>query len=213
MSGHQAWRLVALAAVAAATVHAANATATTIAPSIADARVNCDPFCNRLTITGTNGSERLAVERDEGKHRLRITNSNGPLNAGPRCEQVADRVASCHLRPGWDLDSILNDGTDALTLQVSLPTGDTRGGIGDDSLIGSSADDTGLIGGSGKDRLVGRAGRDRLYGDSGSDKIDAVDGERDRVIDCGRGSRDVAIVDHRDPAPTGCETVRRRHRP
>jgi len=45
-----------------------------------------------------------------------------------------------------------------------------------------------LIGDSGKNALLGQPGRDELYGNGGDDIIDARDGVRDFVIQCGRGT-------------------------
>ena len=44
-----------------------------------------------------------------------------------------------------------------------------------------------LIGDSGKNALLGQPGEDELYGNGGDDIIDARDGVRDFVIQCGRG--------------------------
>ena len=44
-----------------------------------------------------------------------------------------------------------------------------------------------LIGDSGKNSLLGQPGVDRFYGNGGDDVIDARDGVRDEVIQCGRG--------------------------
>jgi Ca2+-binding RTX toxin-like protein len=44
-----------------------------------------------------------------------------------------------------------------------------------------------LIGDSGKNSMLGQPGVDRFYGNGGDDVIDARDGVRDEVIQCGRG--------------------------
>lgn len=44
-----------------------------------------------------------------------------------------------------------------------------------------------LIGDSGKNSMLGQPGVDRFYGNGGDDVIDARDGARDEVIQCGRG--------------------------
>ncbi|WP_143671240.1 calcium-binding protein [Streptomyces sp. Ru87] len=56
------------------------------------------------------------------------------------------------------------DGDDLL----SAPDYGATGGAGNDTLIGTDADDT-LYGGTGHDSLLGRAGDDTLYGNSGND--------------------------------------------
>ena len=51
-----------------------------------------------------------------------------------------------------------------------------------------SFDNDVLIGDSGKNALLGQPGQDELYGNGGDDILDARDGVRDFVIQCGRGT-------------------------
>lgn len=81
---------------------------------------------------------------------------------------------------------------------------DFYGGAGNDVLIGRGQPDY-LDGGAGNDKIVGGAGKDDLYGGPGNDLLDARDGHRDGVIDCGPGRKDKALVDPVDPKPKGCE--------
>jgi Ca2+-binding RTX toxin-like protein len=71
-----------------------------------------------------------------------------------------------------------------------------------DLLIGSSRSET-IWGREGNDIVVGRGGSDDLEGFAGRDLIDAVDGHRDRLIDCGSGP-DRARRDRIDPRPIKC---------
>jgi Ca2+-binding RTX toxin-like protein len=89
---------------------------------------------------------------------------------------------------------------------------------GADRLLGARGRDR-LFGGSGRDRLFGGAGRDHISPGAGSDRVSAGRGNdrviaagtvRDRIA-CGRGRRDVAIVDALDTT-SNCETVRLRRR-
>jgi Ca2+-binding RTX toxin-like protein len=85
-----------------------------------------------------------------------------------------------------------------------------------------------LIGDSGKNALLGQPGQDELYGNGGDDIIDARDGVRDFVIQCGRGTyfrpprkpkgpppepilqgtaAGRALTDSFDPAPALCTDV------
>ncbi len=57
-----------------------------------------------------------------------------------------------------------------------------------------------LIGDSGKNALLGQPGKDELYGNGGDDIIDARDGVRDFVIQCGRGTY---VRPPRDPKAKG----------
>jgi Ca2+-binding RTX toxin-like protein len=64
-----------------------------------------------------------------------------------------------------------------------------------------------LIGDGGPNALLGQPGKDWLYGNGGDDIIDARDGVRDFVIQCGRkGGKPVgrALADSFDPASTNC---------
>lgn len=93
------------------------------------------------------------------------------------------------------------------------------GGYGNNILCGGTGRDT-LDGGSGNDRITGdacfprpsRPGSrtatvNRYRGGAGNDTIDARNGRKE-TVDCGTGSRDVAIVDTTDRVKR-CERVRR----
>src|SRR5262249_51472936 len=71
-----------------------------------------------------------------------------------------------------------------------------------DRLIGSPRSDT-IWGREGNDVLIGEAGADDLEGFAGRDFIDARDGQRGRVIDCGSG-RGPARRDRNDPPAISC---------
>ncbi len=75
----------------------------------------------------------------------------------------------------------------------------------DEDMEGSFDNDV-LIGDSGKNALLGQPGKDELYGNGGDDVIDARDGVRDFVIQCGRegGSAGRALTDSFDPPTTAC---------
>jgi hypothetical protein len=67
-----------------------------------------------------------------------------------------------------------------------------------------------INGGGGNDKLNGGGGPDRVAGGPGDDWVKGGRG-RDR-LNCGSGSRDVAIVNGKDRARANCERVRRRGR-
>jgi hypothetical protein len=59
--------------------------------------------------------------------------------------------------------------------------------------------------------LLGHKGEDTYRALGGNDTIFANSGSRDKVIDCGEGTADSAVIDLAaigDPAPIGCEFVR-----
>jgi Ca2+-binding RTX toxin-like protein len=81
---------------------------------------------------------------------------------------------------------------------------------GDEDIEGSFDDDV-LIGDSGPNLLLGQPGVDSFYGRGGEDTIDAVDGVKDAVIQCGAKGHPsgVAVVDSIDPTPLYCKSVER----
>jgi Ca2+-binding RTX toxin-like protein len=81
---------------------------------------------------------------------------------------------------------------------------------GIEDLEGSEGNDV-LYGDEGDNQLLGHRGEDTYRALGGDDTIFANSGTRDRVIDCGAGEDDSAIIDLAaigDPAPIGCEHVR-----
>jgi hypothetical protein len=81
---------------------------------------------------------------------------------------------------------------------------------GIEDLEGSEGNDV-LDGDEGVNQLLGHRGEDTYRALGGNDTIFANSGTRDRVIDCGEGSEDTAVIDLAavgDPAPIGCERVR-----
>ena len=71
-----------------------------------------------------------------------------------------------------------------------------------ESLEGSDGPDV-LIGDNGDNSLLGHLGADIFIGKGGNDFIDALDGQRDKQIDCGGGDDEV-VKDDADPRPSGC---------
>ena len=64
--------------------------------------------------------------------------------------------------------------------------------LGDnESLEGSDGPDV-LIGDNGDNSFLGHLGADTFIGKGGNDFIDAIDGQRDKAIDCGGGDDDVS---------------------
>ena len=88
------------------------------------------------------------------------------------------------------------------------------GGAGADQLRGERGNDR-MSGEAGNDRLTDSSGRDSFSGGAGNDRIDARDtsipGRRARdTVQCGSGTRDVAVVDRRDIVLRDCERIARR---
>jgi Ca2+-binding RTX toxin-like protein len=91
----------------------------------------------------------------------------------------------------------------------------------DEDMEGSFDNDV-LIGNAAKNSILGQPGVDRIYGGGGEDSLDARDGVRDEVIQCGpptrrrpargpgtrrRPAEGHAFIDSFDPTPAGCAEV------
>ncbi len=121
--------------------------------------------------------------------------------------------------PGRDDASFAETQAHPGTLYISLAAGaawidaiphchKVRLSRSDEDIEGSFDDDV-LIGDSGANVMIGQPGVDSFYGRGGEDVIDARDGVRDAVIQCGTKGHPVgrAITDRLDPAPTDCKAV------
>ncbi len=107
---------------------------------------------------------------------------------------LASGVALAVSKSGGNGDDLLKGTNDRDTIS---------GGGGDDLIYGKGASDQ-LYGNSGADEVHGNRGDDELfsgqgvdevYGGTGDDFINTIDERVDRVIDCGPGRKDFAVVD------------------
>lgn len=156
------------------------------------------------TLDGGPGSDLfLSVEVCEG---ARI---DGGVSAG------SDRDNASWARlGGGGVDADLLSGEVG---RVGGPTGETptcTSGTPDhmegiEDLEGSEGNDV-LEGDEGVNQLLGHKGEDTYRARGGNDTIFANSGTHDRVIDCGEGTEDTAVIDLApiDPTPVGCERVR-----
>jgi Ca2+-binding RTX toxin-like protein len=90
------------------------------------------------------------------------------------------------------------------------PTGTLDRLEGIEDLEGSNGNDV-LYGDEGVNQLLGHKGEDTYRALGGNDTIFANSGTVDKVIDCGEGTEDLAVIDEPpviDPTPIGCERVR-----
>jgi Ca2+-binding RTX toxin-like protein len=134
------------------------------------------------------------------------------LDGGPGDDLLVSSVAVCqgHTFSGGPGDDTVSYGRSDAALRVQL--GGTGGPAGcatpdhveadNESLEGSDGPDV-LIGDNGPNSFLGHLGADTFIGKGGDDFIDAVDGHRDKKIDCGSGNDEV-IKDHSDPTPISC---------
>lgn len=177
-----------------------------------------------LEIVAGDGRNRISVIKDGGRYI--VTDRGETLSARRGCRLVDAHSARCRL-PTFDNPSDIQvfgrGGADRIKLGASVPDdveGKLEGGDGRDRISGGPGRDF-IFGGRGRDRAIGGAGEDRVAGDQGEDVLlggagddivdaglpDGLHGEPDRLIDCGDGAADRALVDRDDPMPDSCESV------
>ena len=175
-------------------------------------------------LTGGNGADHLEAGAD-GRDTLKGRGGGDALYGGGN---DPDRLIS---GPGTDLNTLpatcgagnfINGGpgrdnasyalTDhSWTWVMSLRSntaGFRRAGLrldkykGVSSLEGTKGVDI-MIGDGGKNAMLGHEGADTFNGGGGKDYVDAIDGARDRTINCGAG-KDTLLRDSSDPRGTSC---------
>ncbi len=134
------------------------------------------------------------------------------LHGGPGNDLLVSSVATCqgHTYDGGPGDDTVSYARSNAALNVTL--GGTGGPAGcatpdhvladNESLEGSDGPDV-LVGDNKANSFLGHLGADTFIGKGGDDFIDAIDGHRDKRIDCGPG-KDEAVKDSSDPAPISC---------
>ena len=174
-------------------------------PAVATASVvSYNGTTHDITFAGTSAADVVTVDAGQDSNQnpgyrfaaAGLTHNN--------CDQNSSSDIVCPV-DGLRFVFNLGDGDDRTSLvdpfTLGLPTRPTiqNGGAGGDTLRGGADDDV----------LAGGSGRDDMSGGAGDDTLNARDGEVDLKIDCGAGTRDVAVVDVNDPTTVGCESVDR----
>jgi len=134
------------------------------------------------------------------------------LQGGAGNDLLVSSVATCqgHTYDGGPGDDTVSYARSNDTLQVTIGGSGGPPGCGtpdkvlanNDSLEGSDGVDT-LIGDNQPNSFLGHLGADTFIGKGGDDFIEAIDGQRDKRIDCGGGGDDAA-TDGSDPRPISC---------
>jgi Ca2+-binding RTX toxin-like protein len=147
-----------------------------------------------------------------------VANDGGvPDNSGDNVQPDVENVnggAGADTITGSVLDNVLtgNAGNDTLdggagNDKLSGIDGDDRllGNAGNDNLFGGNGKDN-QVGGSGNDKITGNAGKDIFLGKNGIDRLIAKANDKDKKIDCGKGSdkKESFTRDHQDPKPKSC---------
>jgi Ca2+-binding RTX toxin-like protein len=160
-----------------------------------------NPDSGNDTLIGGGGADALYA--DPGADRL---------EGGLGNDLLVSSVAVCqgHVYEGGPGTDTVSYARSNAELHVAL--GGTGGPPGcatpdqvladDESLEGSDGPDT-LIGDNGPNGLLGHLGADTFIAKGGIDYVDAIDGRRDKRIDCG-GGNDEVLTDPADPPAVSC---------
>jgi Ca2+-binding RTX toxin-like protein len=196
-------------------------------PSVpAGAKVRINGNSGDDTLVGGNGDDVLEAGEnyngpDNGHDRLEGNGGSDVLYADPGGDELlggngsdllVNSVPTCQGQkfdggPGEDTVSYARS-KDNMRVELGGTGGPPGCGNPDqvlsdnESLEGSDGPDV-LIGDNGDNGLMGHIGADVFIGKGGNDFIEALDGERDKQIDCGAGN-DEAIRDSKDPQGTSC---------
>jgi Ca2+-binding RTX toxin-like protein len=147
-----------------------------------------------------------------------VANDGGtPDNSGDNVQPDVENVnggAGADTLTGSVLDNSLNGNAGNDTLDGSAGNDKLTGGDGDDRLLGNVGNDNlfggngkdNQVGGSGNDKITGNAGKDIFLGKNGIDRLIAKANDKDKKIDCGKGSdkKESFTRDHQDPKPKSC---------
>jgi RTX calcium-binding nonapeptide repeat (4 copies) len=144
-----------------------------------------------------------------------LVRDSAGLRVKAGCTTESTTRVSC--RRSFDIEIGVARGDDRVALRIGRGTGVIAaridGGGGDDIIVdgrepallfgGLGADR--IHGGGGMDDVQGDEGRDFLFGGAGPDALFARDHAGDRVLDCGSGRRESALLDRGlDPQPRSC---------
>ena len=153
------------------------------------------------TLIGNAGSDVLYA--DPGADQL---------TGGPGNDLLVSSVAVCqgHTYSGGPGEDTVSYGRSNASMRVELDgTGGPPGCGNPDHVLADNEDLEGsdgpdvLIGDNGANSLFGHLGADTFIGKGGNDSIEAIDGQRDKSIECGGGNDDVS-KDPSDPKPGDC---------
>lgn len=196
-------------------------------PSVpASAKVRINGNAGDDTLVGGNGDDVLEAGEnynspDFGHDRLEGNGGSDVLYADPGGDELlggsgndllVNSVVTCqgHKFDGGSGEDTVSYARSKDNLRLELGGAGAPPGCGNpdqilgdnESLEGSDGPDT-LVGDNGDNSLMGHLGADTFIGRGGNDFIEAVDGQRDKRIDCGAGN-DEAAVDGKDPQAISC---------
>jgi Ca2+-binding RTX toxin-like protein len=157
-----------------------------------------------------NGNDTL--EGNAGSDVLYSDPGADVLHGGAGNDLLVNSVLTCqaHTYDGGSGEDTVSYARSDDNLRVALGGGGGPAGCGNpdqvmgsnESLEGSDGPDV-LVGDGGENSLMGHLGADVFIAKGGDDFIEAIDGQRDKAIECGAGDDD-AIKDGSDPAGSSC---------
>jgi Ca2+-binding RTX toxin-like protein len=157
-----------------------------------------------------NGNDRL--EGNGGSDVLYADPGGDQLFGGSGNDLLVSSVVTCqgHTYDGGSGEDTVSYARSNDNLRVTLGGSGGPAGCGNldqvlgdnESLEGSDGPDV-LVGDNGDNSIMGHLGADVLVGRGGDDFLDALDGQRDKQIECG-GGEDEALKDGNDPSPSSC---------
>ncbi len=159
------------------------------------------PDSGNDTLVGNGGSDVLYADPNADQ-----------LSGGSGNDLLVSSVEVCqgHTYNGGPGEDTVSYGRSNANMRVELNgTGGPAGCGNPDKIPGDNEDLEGsdgpdvLIGDNDANSLFGHLGADTFIGKGGNDSIEAIDGHRDKAIDCGAGEDDAAR-DHSDPKPNSC---------
>ncbi|MGI9276747.1 MAG: LamG-like jellyroll fold domain-containing protein [Endozoicomonas sp.] len=132
------------------------------------------------------GADNDILRGGEGADYLKGSDGSDSLYGGAGSDTLSTDRNDAVLDGGEGSDSLIIEGDDAVTLNLSIPSEENTvsvtnienviTGAGNDYLVGDSADNS-FDGGAGDDQLFGAAGDDVLTGGEGNDTLDGGSGD------------------------------------
>jgi Ca2+-binding RTX toxin-like protein len=172
------------------------------------------PDPDRLVVAGSMRANRIRVAYERRSATFVVVDTAGRV-AGMGCVPGGAHSVRCATTPDASIEITGQEGADEIEVATNGPKLGAKidAGKGKDLVLGGAGPDH-ITGSGGHDVIRGRDGADGLndfggdwyFGGRGRDILYAVNGDRDKAIDCGVGE-DEAVVDPNDPEPRHCEKV------
>ena len=174
--------------IAIPAVPAAAFTVSVAAPALAD--VTIDRTGNVITITGTDGPDRIDYQSSGDANSVRLLSTGAATATGDCSVEGLPYTGTINCgapQPGLVMNVTLGAGDDFFrpyNARTDFPPATVDGGPGNDEIHGSGVADT-INGGDGDDTITGESGNDTIRGGAGRDNLNGQAG--DDTVDGGPG--------------------------